>query len=105
MLREIDAAKSEFPDFDDHIPQMSKLADENRGLKPKELYLLAKLRSGSKLKTDRRMESERPSTAINRPSTSLRVKGLAPGKAGFSQLLQASLERNSEQISEELDQD
>jgi hypothetical protein len=100
-LKLIDDAKQEFPDFEQYTPKMVALSQENPGLEPRELYLLAKLRSGATMKA-RRMESERPSTSINRPSTSVKIKGLPAGRAGFGQLIEASLNKHRQELEDEL---
>lgn len=86
-----------FPDVKNYSNEMSALRSENPELSAEETYLLARMRKGDGLPTTRvAVASERPSRVAVRPGRSeKRDEPLAVGKAGFNQLLDEALERQT----------
>jgi len=90
LEQQIAEVREKYPDFDDHRAEMIQLSNENPSLAVEELYILSKVRKGSPIVKDSTLESERPEDG---PSRTARVRRtgrevpVAPGRAGFKQLL------------------
>lgn len=94
--REIEEASKEFKDFDAMRPAMAKLSRESGGsLKIKELYYLAKFRSGTPMIPQRELETERP-TNVPQDRRKWEVPDNArKGRTGFDSLVAAALENEA----------
>lgn len=92
----------EHEDFSSYSQDILTLNENNPGLSPEELYLIAKgrktqARGGSE--REKLEETEKPSTISLRPSEKKeRKEPLPPGKAGFSILLGEALESLDERL-------
>lgn len=81
----VEDTRKEFPDFDEFVPRMVQLAEENKGLSPKQLYILAKTEAGKPITTDRRTDTERPSSEATRPVKKL--EKVSSGRTGIQELV------------------
>lgn len=60
----INEAKSQYKDFDEFSPDISKILSSTQGLSPEDAYLLAKSRKASQTPSQRQVETERPNEGI-----------------------------------------
>lgn len=100
---QVEAAKKRFKDLDQYRDKMVELSEKHEGLGVEELYLLAKHKSGKLRLAEQATFSEKPSAMPVRGNPGQRrgeVKVRPRGRAGFTQMLSESLDRNTADLPE-----
>jgi len=108
LSQEVAQCKENHPDFDKHKSTMAKLREHNPGLSIEELYTIAKVRSKTNEKEDKKKAStadpgsERPSTAIAEPRQnkdfSVNKPDTATKKRSFNDILSEGVDKVAEEL-------
>lgn len=90
---QISVVKTKYKDFDDYRDSMLKLSKEHEGLSVKDLYVLAKSRSGKLRMVEAVTGSEKPTSALRRQGTVSQTNQTPRprGRKGFSDILEEAL--------------
>lgn len=89
---EIAKLQERFPDFDEFRPQMVALNKQFGGAaNAQQLYVLAKTAAGAPITTNKRTDTERPSSETTRPAKP--TKQYPQGRLGIQQMMHDSLSK------------